>query len=182
MGIEKRKERRIKVELPIRLIWGKDRQLEARTQNISRLGTYIRAEDKITPGTDVEIALEIPASADNPALGGRLLCKGNIFRVNLLGNAEGKNLYGIGIFFTGFPDVKNKEKLSRYIDFLILAEDRSIKIGAKKWRDKREAAKMTRAARQPETAKPAAEQDTAALLKEILARLDEISRLLKSGR
>ena len=37
---EKRKEHRLRANLAIKLTWGKEKELLARTENISRLGTY----------------------------------------------------------------------------------------------------------------------------------------------
>lgn len=169
MAIEKRKERRIRVRLPIKMVYQNNKVL-ANTENISRLGAYVELGKQILAGTDVNIVLKIPAYTQDSSLTGELKCKGDIFRSDLARESESKKYYGIGIFFTDFLTPADREKLSKYIDFLIRKEEQEIEEGVKHWREKRE--------------KPAKETDphaeTINLLKKILSRLDKISRQLQT--
>lgn len=176
--IDKRKERRIKVNLSIKLAYQNNRQVRAATENISRLGTYVEIGRKIPPGTSLDITLEIPVYGEDPSLAGEAKCKGDVFRCNLIKEDESKKYYGIGIFFTDFPQETDRDKLSQYIDFLIRQEDKSIKAGAKRWHKKREMAKRTPRARQVK--QDNYQTGSAKLLKQALSRLEEIYRLLKS--
>jgi hypothetical protein len=180
MAIEKRKERRIKVNLPIKIVYQKDHVVTAQTENISRLGAYVETGKKIPLGIDIDITLEIPVYTKDPSLSGEVKCKGNIFRCNFIRETESNKYYGIGIFFTHFFNDADREKLSQYIDFLILTEDKNIKEGIKHWRDKRKIAKETRQAQKISLSQEDYQKETFALLKQILARLEEITRLLQS--
>lgn len=181
MGIEKRKERRIRVNLPIKIFYQKKQEIVGQTENISRLGTYVEVEQKIPLGADIEISLEIPAYVKNPSLCGEVKCEGNIFRCSLTREVAQKKYYGLGIFFIRFAQEAEKEKLSRYIDFLILNEDKAVKEGVRHWRDKRKAARYARQ-QEEKAALAKGEEDyqkqTLDLLNQILTRLAEISRLL----
>jgi hypothetical protein len=179
MAIEKRKERRIKVNLPVRIVYQKNQEIITKTENVSRLGAYVEIDRKISVGSDVDIRLDIPVYTKNSSLCGEVKCQGNIFRCDLVREGESKKYYGIGIFFTNFPKEIDREKLSRYIDFLILKEDKEIKESIKHWRDKRDMAKKSRQTQEIKLEEDF-QKETAALLKQILARLEEISRLLQS--
>ncbi|MBU4346627.1 MAG: PilZ domain-containing protein [Candidatus Omnitrophica bacterium] len=137
MVLEKRKERRIRVSLPITILYQDKRKVLGKIENMSRLGTYAEINKEIRIGTDIEIILTIPVYTKDLSLSGKIRCKGKIFRCNLLREAESQKYYGIGIFFTEFLEQDDKDKLSKYIDFLILNEDRNIKKGLKQWRAKR---------------------------------------------
>jgi len=176
-GIEKRKERRIKISLPLKIIY-QGKELSGFTGNISRLGAYAQMERDLPIGTDIDAVLEIPAYAKDPSLTGKISCKGNIFRANFIEEAKGKKNFGLGIFFTGFPEQKDKEKLSRYIDYLIAEEEEGIKKGVKLWRNKRKMKKVDTASVEGRH-KDNDNSDIASLLRQILARLKEIRSLLK---
>jgi len=176
-GIEKRKERRIKISLPLKIIY-EGKELSGFTGNISRLGAYAQMDRDLPIGANIDVVLEIPAYTKDSSFAGKISCKGNIFRVNFIKEVKGKKYFGLGIFFTGFPQQKDKERLSKYIDYLITEEEKGIKKGVKLWRNKR---KMKKADTASAEGRPKGDDnsDIIALLRQILARLKEIRSLLK---
>jgi hypothetical protein len=178
MAIEKRKERRIKVNLPIKIRY-KGSQVHGEAENLSRLGCYVKIEKEIPIGIDISIILDIPVYAADTLLSGNLNCKGNIFRCNALEENESGKRYGIGIFFTEFSSQADAEKLSQYIDYLLLSENKKIQTGLSRWKDKRYLAK---AANQKKTAKAkedAFQKEVIFLLREVLSRLEELNTRLR---
>lgn len=167
MVLEKRKERRVRANLPIKITYQKNLEILGRTENISLLGTYLELDREMPAGIDADIALEIPAYAEDLSLAGEVKCKGNIFRCNLIREFESKKYYGIGIFFTDFLVKADRDNLSNYINFLIFQEKQAIQKDTKRWQDKRQAKRQD-----PHI-------QALDLLREILNRLEEISRLLK---
>lgn len=167
--------------MPIRIIYKKNIELIGRTENISRLGTYLEIDKEITPGTDIDITLEIPVYREGLSLSGKIRCKGNIFRCNLAREVGAKKYYGIGIFFTAFLK-DDREKLSKYIDFLITNEDKTVKEGIEHWKSKRKLAKMTKQTRETEAQQKEFQTEAIDLLNKILSRLEEIHRLIQSLR
>lgn len=170
MGIEKRKERRVRADLPIKITAKNHLEVLGRTENISRLGGYVEAEDKIPLGQEVNIVLEIPGYGQDASLSGTVQCKGNIFRSSFLREVASQKYYGMGIFFTDFTTPADRDKLSRYIDFLVLKEEKELKAGLKHWQTRRSQGK-----------KESRDTETVILLKQILGRLEELSQLLKSS-
>ena len=172
-GIEKRKERRIKVRLPIKMFY---QSIEAagETENISRLGAYIETAKDIPLGSELVIELSVPAYGKDASLAGKVRCKGSVFRSSLLREEDTIKYYGLGIFFTDFLQQSDRNKLSKYIDFLILEEKQGIKEGLKRWRQKRSVAKKSQATGQVKV------DECLLLLKQVLSRLEEIYRLVKS--
>jgi len=162
--VEKRKERRIRVNLPIRITYKKGPEVLGMLENASRLGGFLETDRHIPPGTEVGITLNIPIYTEDLALSGEVRCKGTIFRSDLVKESGPKKYYGTGIFFTDFLSKADSEKLSRYIDFLIAQEEKDVKDGIKRWREKKEDH----------------HGQVLGLLKLVLDRLEEISRLLKS--
>lgn len=190
MVIERRKERRIKVNLPIKIVYPALSATErscrvgkggiyrngfavvGRTENLSRIGTYVEIDRNIPVGTDIDMTLESPK--------GVISGKGNIFRCNLVREVGSRKYYGIGIFFTDFLKETDRDKLSEYIDSLIADEDRNIKKGLKRWRKKREISKVSNQSHP--ISQEGFQVEVLNLLKKILSRLEEIGRLLKSQR
>jgi len=146
MGIEKRKERRVRAALAIKIIAKNRLPISGKTDNLSRLGAYVEAEASVHLGQDVEIVLEIPAYNQGSSLSGKVQCKGNIFRSDPAKEGSSGKYYGMGIFFTDFNTPLDREKLSGYIDFLILEEEKGLKQGLKRWSDKRETTRKKREA------------------------------------
>lgn len=180
MVVEKRKERRVKANLPIKIIYQNNPGVVGRTENISGLGTYVETDREISPGTELDIVLEIPVYTEDISLTGKVRCKGNIFRSNLVRESESRKYYGIGIFFTDFLNETDRDKLFGYIDFLILKEGEEVKKGIKRWRDKRDMTKKTKQIRQIQASQEEFQTESLNLLKQVLSRLEEISRMLKS--
>lgn len=142
--VEKRRERRIRVNLPIKIVYHEKIEIAARTENISRLGAYVEVDRAIPEAADLDITLTIPAYTKDSALTGSMRCKGNIFRSHVVVESEGKKTYGLGIFFTNFLEESDRNKLSRYIDFLIVQEERQIQKGLRRWRQKRDDTQQTK--------------------------------------
>ena len=182
MVIEKRKERRIKVALPIKIIRQNNVEAVGTTENISRLGAYLKTDKEIPLGTDIDVILEIPVYTQDLSLGGTINCRGNIFRCKLTRESESKKYYGIGIFFTHFLKPIDREKLSKYIDFLILKDEQDIREGLKHWQGKRDAIKKTAGASKAKFEPEDHHLETVNLLQQILSRLEEISRLLQAQK
>jgi len=176
-GFEKRKERRIKIVLPIKVIY-QGSELSGFTGNISRLGTYAEVERELPIGSDVNVILEIPAYGQDASLGGKAKCRGNVFRSNFIQESKGKKNYGLGVFFTSFNEEADRQKLSRYIDYLVAREENEVKRDAKQWKEKREIKKTDRDLREGHDAK-FNNSDIILLLKQIANQLEEIRSLLK---
>ncbi|MFA4984279.1 MAG: PilZ domain-containing protein [Candidatus Omnitrophota bacterium] len=178
-GIEKRKERRIKISLPIRVVY-QGGEFKGVTGNISRLGTYAQIQKEIPVGAEVGVVLTITSAGRDSCAKDELRCNGNIFRADLARELNGKRYYGLGIFFTGFPEEKDRERLSDYVRYLISREEKAIKDGVKEWKRK----KRMRHAEKPSSG-AAGEADgnseVVGLLKEILSRLEEIRSFLKAS-
>jgi hypothetical protein len=134
---EKRRERRLKVRLPIAINYPDNPPISSQTENISRLGTYVEVEQEIPMGVHLDITIEIPAYTNALSLTGEVKCRGDVFRCNLAREVESKKIYGLGIFFTTFLSDEDRDKLSKYIDFLILKEQEDIKQAVQRWRGRR---------------------------------------------
>jgi len=181
MLIEKRKERRIKAHLSIKIVY-RDIEINSETENISRLGAYVEIDKELPLGSGVNIILEIPAYKEDLSLSGKIKCKATIFRSHLARELNYKKYYGTGIFFTDFYKPAYKNKLSDYIDFLILQEEQGIKEDLKHWKKKRTVAKNMIEAQKIKIKQDDYQTESIDLLKQVLARLEEIRRLLKSQK
>ena len=179
MSSEKRKERRIKVNLPVRIVYQDKCEIPGTIENISRLGAYAVVGTNIPEGTNVSAIFAIPAYPGRPSLEEEVRAQANVFRVSLIKESGISRDYGTGLFFTKFLNQKHRDKLSGYIDFLIRQEEDSIKVGVKHWQEKRETARKERQARDIPHSKGGAQTETLVLLERIMARLDEIHALLK---
>jgi len=180
MGIEKRKERRIKISLPIQISHHNKVIFSGQTENISRLGAYLVSDKKVPTGIDINIKLEISCRQDNPSLAGEIKCWGNVFRCDLISESGKSKNYGVGVFFTDFTKDSDKEKLSNYIDYLILKDGQAVKESLKRWKDKRETAKLTKQDYLKEPKKEVSRQDLFNLLLQVLSRLEELKQLLQA--
>ncbi|MFH1339514.1 MAG: PilZ domain-containing protein [Candidatus Omnitrophota bacterium] len=137
MVTERRRERRIKVRLPITMSPPDSAPINAYTENISLLGTYLEIEREIPLGTKLDMTIEVPPYSGNSSLTGSVRCGGDVFRCNLAREFESRKLYGHGIFFTGFSTGGDRNKLSKYVDFLIRKEQEDIKQAMQQWRKRR---------------------------------------------
>jgi hypothetical protein len=175
MAQERRKEHRLRSNLPIKIVCQNGTEIISRTENISRLGTYVETDRDIPTGERVDLTIEIPVYDQDISFSGQIECKGSVFRSGLSRQFQKNRVYGIGIFFTFFNNREAKEKLSRYMDFLASKEEQDIKEGLRR-RKERERLKESEDARlwQEEF-----QQESLKLLKEIVARLEEIRHLLK---
>lgn len=180
MAIEKRRERRIKVSLPASIIYKNNPEILGRIENISRLGAYVEIDRKIPMGSDIDITFKIPIYTKDLSLTGEVKCKGNMFRFHLAREFNSKKYYGIGVFFTSFLKQVDRDKLSEYIDFLILREEREIRAGIKLWREKRGITRKNKQNKQIQIGKNDYQTEIFTLLRKILIRLEEISSLLQS--
>ena len=180
MVTEKRKERRIRANLPIKMLYNNNIEVISRTENISLLGTYVEIDREIPVGTGLKVILYIPKYTPDLSLNAEVNCKGNVFRCNLARELGSKQYYGIGIFFMSFLNKIDRDKLSKYIDFLILNENQNIREGLKQWKEKRATTRKTKQAKKTQIKQEEFQTETLELLKQILVRLEEISLQIKS--
>ncbi len=136
MVTERRREKRINARLPIRISYPDSPPIYIQTEDISRKGIYAEIERQIPLGVRLDIAIEIPTYTNELSLIGGVRCRGDVFRCNLIREVESKRFYGLGVLFTDFSDEKDKNKLLKYIDFLILKEQ-DIKQAIKRWSKRR---------------------------------------------
>lgn len=175
MGIEKRKERRIKVGLPIKIICPGRPEISATTGNISFLGAYVETDKEVSLGADAGIILQIPEYSKDPSSSGEVRAKGNIFRCNpVRRESEVQGLFGVGIFFTGFTHKSDRDKLSRYINFLVSEEEKNLRAGVKALTKKKREKKKESAARST-LSQEEFQKEALHLLKQILSRLEKLS-------
>lgn len=177
MVIEKRKERRIKASLPIKIVF-QGQKVAGRTNNLSRLGAYTEIGRRIPLGAALDITLVIPAYSREASLSGQVKCKGSIFRCSPVREDGSRKYYGSGIFFTEFVSPGDRDKLSRYIDFLILKEEDGLKEGVREWKQKREDVKGRRHPEGPRASSDKYEAQILNLLKQALDKLDELKTLI----
>ena len=137
MVTERRRERRLRVRIPIRISYPDNPPIYGQTENISRLGTYVEIEQEVFLGAKADVILDLPAYTNDSSLTGDVRCSADVFRCSLIKEVDLKKLYGLGIFFTDFFEQEDRNKLSKYIDFLILKEQENIKQAMQRWREKR---------------------------------------------
>jgi len=177
---EKRKEHRLRANIPITIAWGKEKGLSGRTSNISRLGSYVELDKQIPNGQVVGITLKLPAYTQDISLTGTVSCSGTVFRSSPLREIDGVQFYGLGIFFTDFPSLRDKEKISAYIDYLIATEEQGIKEGLKRRKEK-ETVQFSVRRKENTTARQAEFQKEAlALLQQISSRLEALASELRA--
>jgi hypothetical protein len=177
--LEKRKERRIRISLPIKIVYKERIEILSKTENISRLGAYLEIDREISAGSQLEVTIVLPAYTADSSLCGQVICRASVFRSSPVRESDEKKIYGIGIFFTEFSQEAHREKLSRYIDHLISQEEREIKRGLKHWRQKRQGARMARGSAGRQGPHKDRAQDT---ITDLLNRVLEIYNLLKAGK
>jgi hypothetical protein len=179
---EKRKEHRLKVNMPIRIVSESGAELRGRTENISRLGTLMESPAELAAGQTVKIVLELPPYTPDTSLTGEVMCEGTVFRSSTLRVAGGGQLYGLGIFFTDFASLRDKEKVSAFVDHLIAIEEQEIREGHRRRKEKElahtgAAEKKDLATRQDKFQKEALD-----LLRRISGRLETLARDLRAGK
>lgn len=128
---ERRRRRRIDVALPITIKYD-HKKISSHTKNISILGVYLEAENQIPIGTVLNIKIVIPKTAKAKTTKAKeIKCMGITFRSQALGILESKQCYGIGVFFRSFLEGGERE-LSKYIDYILLEEEKEGKIFIRK--------------------------------------------------
>jgi hypothetical protein len=177
---EKRKEHRLRASLAISIIHGHE-EVIGQTSNISRLGTYVEIDKRIPAGAVVELTLDLPVYSRNISQSGQIRCKGTVFRSNLTRESAGAKFYGIGIFFTEFASKSDAEKLSQYVDFLILSEEQEVREGLKRRREKEEEQKLIRQSEEVLAHQEKFVKESLGLLRQISSRLEDIYRMLQSA-
>jgi hypothetical protein len=182
MAAERRKERRLKANIPIRITGKNNLEVFTRTENISFLGAYIEVDRSIPTGTEVEVVLEIPHYSEDLSLAGEVRCKGDVFRCSLVNESDSVKYYGVGVFFTEFYLSEDRDRLHGYIDFLIDNEEQEINEGLRRLRYRREAHRLARNAEQKTAGQDEFQEKSLELLKNIVSRLEEIERLLQSKK
>jgi len=165
MVMERRKERRLRANVPVKIIYNGS-EFSGTTRNISNLGAYVETSREVPLGAEIEITLHIPRA--------KILCSASIFRSNAITRATGQDKYGLGLFFTHFDSIAEEAELQDYLDSLIAKEEQEAKRSLKNWSNKRDIQKASRRQKIPD-------KETAVLLENILARLEEICILLRSG-
>lgn len=178
MGDERRKEHRLRANLPIKIVCQDNAEIIGRTENISRLGTYVEIDRQIPVGERVDLTIEIPVYGQDISFSGQVDCKGSVFRSGLAKQFQKDRLYGTGIFFTFFNSKEAKEKLSRYMDFLASKEEQDIKEGLRRRKEK----EKLKGYEEKIVHQQGPQQESLNLLKEIVSRLEEIRRLLTSEK
>ena len=98
-----------------------------------------------------------------------------MFRCDLREGAGVEPFYGIGIFFTSFYSREEKERLSKYVDFLIVKEEGDAREGFKKWKEKKLGGDSRR---RLEYEKMLAEMNE--MLKKALVKLEKIEKAVQS--
>ena len=133
---ERRREQRVKAELPIKISCGQS-EIITSTKNISNLGTRVELKREIPLNSHVKIVLTIPAFARMKIFSKQIECEGTIIRCEFLKerNALDGN-YSIGIFFTDFSHEDNK-RLAGYLDRFVSREERRRKKWVKKWKSRK---------------------------------------------
>lgn len=182
MPSERRKERRLKANLPIKITGKNNLEVFASTENISFLGAYLEVDKEIPAGTEVEVVLEIPHYSEDLSLAGEVRCKGDVFRSSLVNQSGSIKYYGIGIFFTNFHFSEDRDRLHRYIDFLLQSEEQDINERLRRLRYKREAQKLAKSSGQKNINQEEFQEKSLELLQQIAAQLNGIEQLLKSQK
>jgi hypothetical protein len=180
MAAERRKERRLKANIPIKITGKNNLEIFTSTENISFLGAYIEVDRQIPTGTDVEVVLEIPHYSEDLSLAGEVKCKGDVFRCSLVSESNTIKYYGVGVFFTDFYLSEDRDRLHGYIDFLIENEEHDINEGLRRLRYRRDAHRLARNAEQKISGQEEFQEKSLELLKHIASRLEEIERLLQA--
>jgi len=176
---ENRKEHRFKAVLPIRIIYAGN-EISGCTDNLSRLGTYAEIDREIPTGENVDVILVLPAYSQNSFLTEEVKCKGNIFRSVFLRQTPTNKYYGVGIFFVDFSGQEHREKLSDFVEHLILKEEQEIKGGLKRRKEKDQAQKLVKHSEEFYALEEEFRKESLNMLYKISSQLEEISRLLQA--
>ncbi len=174
MAQEKRKEHRLKVRIPITVRVGPKTDIDSKTVNLSRLGTYIEIPHDIPAGKSVSVIMALPAYCADVSLCGEVKCRGTVFRNTVVREDEGQPVYGLGIFFTDYGTFQDKEKLSRYVEFLVDKEEQDIRDGVRRRKEKDEHDKSGRHVDE----KDDFQKEVLSVLADMSRRIEEIHRVV----
>lgn len=147
-GLERRRQKRVKVQLPMRLDYDNNEAL-ASTKNVSLLGACLNMDRQILPGTRIAMSLDIPKYVEDENLIGEVRGEGAVVRCDSV-SAEGRPAgYELGVFFSNFLP-PGEEKLLNYLDHVSKEEEAQIRQWVEKYRQhikerKRQIAKKKRA-------------------------------------
>jgi hypothetical protein len=179
MPLEKRKERRMRVRVPVELTLGGSSVVGGEIVNISRLGAFVEVERTIDMGSIVTLAFALPDSKDKSQGVWQITCTGEVFRSHFLRQSHGGSGCGVGIFFTGFSRSEDKIRLSSYIDYLIEDEDKRIEESRAMWKNKRQTLRARKRGGSRKQTKDDLQTEIRDLLYQIILQLDELSGSLK---
>jgi len=179
---EKRREHRLRANIPVKLSWEKEQGIDGRVCNISRLGAYVELNKQIPPGASVGINMDIPAYTQDASLTGNISCSGTIFRSTPMEDMGGSAAYGVGIFFTDFATPLDKNKLSQYIYHLTIEEEAGIKEGLRRRKEKARMRHASCSRESPSARGKNFQKEALTLLKQISCRLDNLEHLLNARK
>jgi hypothetical protein len=174
MAQEKRKEYRLKVRIPISVRVDPKAHFESKTVNLSRLGTYVEIPQDVPAGKSVSVIMALPAYCADASLCGEVKCRGTVFRNTMVREEDGRSIYGLGIFFTDFGTFQDKEKLSRYIGFLVDKEEQDMRDGVRRRKEK---TGQDKAGRQGDE-KNDFQKEILSVLADMSRRIEEIHRVV----
>lgn len=132
---DRRRQRRIRVQLPVRLDFNNTGGL-ASTKNISLLGACLNMDKEINPGTRVALSLNIPRYIEDDKMVGEVRGEGAVVRCQPEAE-EGKELsgYELGVFFSNFLP-PGEEKLINYLDHVAEQEAEEVRKWVQQYRDR----------------------------------------------
>jgi hypothetical protein len=128
---ERRRRRRVKVQMPLRLDYGSNEAL-ASTKNVSLLGACLSMDRPISPGTRVALSLDIPNYTEDNRLIGEVKGEGAIVRCDSVSEGQSPD-YESGLFFSSFLP-GGEEKLANYLDFVADKEEKEIRQWVQQYR------------------------------------------------
>lgn len=155
------------MRLPVRISY-RGSQIAGETENISRLGAYVETSRSIPLGAEFTITLTLPPEDVDSKAAAEINCKASVFRSGLLRQEGEDKYYGLGVFFTSFPQQSDRDRLSSYMDFLTQQEERYLKEGLKQLKERRASSEKAQAAWQADCAK------CLEALKKILEKLEKM--------
>jgi len=146
--LERRRQKRIKVQLPVRMNFNNAEGL-ASTKNISLLGACLNMNRQVLPGTRVALSFEIPKYIDNDNLVGEVRGEGAVVRCDPDDAQSQTSGYELGVFFSNFLP-PGEDKLTQYLDHVAKEEEKQIRQWVEQYRAhikqrKKEIAKKKRA-------------------------------------
>jgi hypothetical protein len=130
--LERRRQKRVKVQLPVRLDFNNAEGLAA-TKNISLLGACLNINREILPGTRVALSLEIPKYVEDQSLIGEIKGEGAVVRCEPEEKEGRPDNYELGVFFSSFMP-PGEDKLLHYLDHVAEEEEKQIRAWVEQYR------------------------------------------------